>query len=982
MRRLGVLLSTTIVAIVLAVVAAPVVLASPAPIGLTSSAPSVLGDGTGTVTSTATANVVNAMVTGEQVTQYFDPGALQLTGAGGVSAPTGWTLQYSTDGSTFGAAPGSPAGWAAVRGVRASGPFASTGAFGGQQSLTSQGTASEPGGGYINGTNVSGDSWTVFTSPTRVFTMWHHNGTNNLNQGAFDCFNRDGTHCAGFPFMLTPLETGTRAQGWYDQAHDHIWGVVSLPNGAGAGPGFVCVDVSGATPQYCGGSRTTAFISTGTVAPGASYSGIGCGATQGAALNCANDFAQVGGKLYAWEAATGKLMCVDTQAASGAGAACSGQPYAFAGVGAAPTIVNSGVSDRRTGLNAIGDKVYGAATSTTSSTGPSVAVCFDPATATTCTGWPKTLGALQPWIYEQVNASGTSQGVCFRNLTASSSGAVASCYQPDGTAFGSGAAPTVNTALRDALFIAGRTYGWIIAKNPVRVGTKYIWGNTSWQAGNNGGSASRLLNCYDVATSAACTGWPVTGVLNYSMSADEYNDGCVWKATDDGSLQAYNVNTGANSCPPPPTVSVKVAALLPGLACNGGAGISGWQSLSVSGPTYTSASLTVRKADGSVVTSGGTTWQNIAFSSGSVSLLSLAVADSGTNGTFDITFVGRTSTPVVTTLTATGTTPELCLSLHAPVACPAAPAQVPPGPLPTPAPAVVSADGEATLSPSGSEAMTTSTVSITRTAPADTACLGTITGQTTIDGTSTPVPNVPMTLVDGSGNVIATTTTDGSGNYSFDRLVAGNGYKVQFGTASDVTITAPTDTSAQTPRTVVVAQTTVVNGQYTSTPGGGGATDSGSPATPAAPSGSGQSATGAVAPSATPAPDLHIRTTVSDPVLHPGEKTTIKLVVSNSGKATATDTTTRAQVPPGFVVVDPRGGHVVGGRTIVFRTGSIAPGRKVTRTYVVVPTRNAVGTAPRVMGRSKATNTRAVTDPTAIRVIAPAASSKAAPVTG
>ena len=59
--------------------------------------------------------------------------------------------------------------------------------------------------------------------------------------------------------------------------------------------------------------------------------------------------------------------------------------------------------------------------------------------------------------------------------------------------------------------IAGRTYGWVIAKNPVRIGTKYIWGNTSWQSGNAGGSSSRLLNCYDVATGAICEviGWSV-----------------------------------------------------------------------------------------------------------------------------------------------------------------------------------------------------------------------------------------------------------------------------------------------------------------------------------------------------------------------------------------------------------------------------------------------------------------------------------------
>ena len=196
--------------------------------------------------------------------------------------------------------------------------------------------------------------------------------------------------------MLTPLETGTRVEGWYDQTNDHIWGVVSLPNGTGAGPGFVCVDVSGATPQYCGGSRTTGFIPTGTVAPSSGTSSSGCGATKGSALNCANDFAQVNGKLYAWEAVTGKLMCVDTQASGGAGAPCTGQPYAFSGVGAAVTIVNSGsVTERRSGLAAIGGRIYGSAMPNLTATSGSIAVCFDPATQATCAGWPKTLTGLK-----------------------------------------------------------------------------------------------------------------------------------------------------------------------------------------------------------------------------------------------------------------------------------------------------------------------------------------------------------------------------------------------------------------------------------------------------------------------------------------------------------------------------------------------------------------------------------------------------------
>ena len=767
------------------------------PVTLTTSA-----SGPNTVV-TATAPVVNATVTSGVLTQTFNPLGAQIAGASDVVAPQGWTVTYSADGSTYGAAPGTTAGWAAIRRVKATGPLTSTGASGSNQLISSTATVQESSGGAINGTNASGDSWTVFTSPTRVYTMWHHNGTNNLNQGAFDCFLRDGTHCTGFPFMLTPLETGTRVEGWYDETYNHIWGVVSLPNGSGAGPGFVCVDVSGATPQYCGGSLATGFVPTGSVAP--TNSGLGCGNTAGAALNCANDFAQVGGKLYAWEALTGKLMCVDTQGASGAGAPCTGQPYAFAVIGGAATNINSAVTDRRSGLAAIGGKIYGAGTATPTTTNASIATCFDPATRTTCAGWPITLPGLRPYIYEQVDTSGTSQGICFRALTTGATPNV-SCYQPDGTAFGTGSAPVVNAGLRDALFIAGRTYGWIIAKNPVRIGTKYIWGNTSWQAANNSGSANRLLNCYDVTTSAACTGWPKTGVLNYTMAGDAYNAGCVWKATDDGSIQGYDLASGNAGCLPPNTTSIQAQGVLTDVTC-GRNGLTGWQSITVSGTTYTSATLTVKN--------GGTTvsgWNAVPFASGSVDLSTLTVQNSGLNPTFEIAFTGRNATAPIVQLTSISGPPQLCVTMHPQPGCPTVAGQYA-NPLPSVSATITGAGTAATGG--GTETFTNGTTTVAQTSATASQCLGALEGTTTVDGTTTPIPGVVVTLTDAAGTPIGTATTDANGHYSFPGLAAlVAGYKVSFGTTSGMDPNAATIATPSTPRTVTVGGTTVVDGQY------------------------------------------------------------------------------------------------------------------------------------------------------------------------
>ena len=55
---------------------------------------------------------------------------------------------------------------------------------------------------------------------------------------------------------------------------------------------------------------------------------------------------------------------------------------------------------------------------------------------------------------------------------------------------------------------------------------------------------------------------------------------------------------------------------------------------------------------------------------GSVDLSGLSVADSGTNPTFEITFVGRNSTAPVVTLTSLSGPPQLCLTMHPQPGCP------------------------------------------------------------------------------------------------------------------------------------------------------------------------------------------------------------------------------------------------------------------------------------------------------------------------
>ena len=310
-----------------------------------------------------------------------------------------------------------------------------------------------------------------------------------------------------------------------------------------------------------------------------------------------------------------------------------------------------------------------------------------------------------------------------------------------------------------------------------------------------------------MTTSAACTGWPKTGVLNYTMAADAYNAGCVWKATDDGSIQGYDLASGNAGCLPANTTSIQAQSVLTDVTC-GRNGVTGWQSIAVSGTTYTSATLTVKN--------GGTTvsgWNAAAFESGSVDLSTLTVANSGTNPTFEITFTGRNATAPIVQLTSISGPPQLCLTMHPQPGCPTVAGQYA-DPLASVSATITGAGTAATGG--GTETFANGTTTVAQASATASQCLGALEGTTTVDGTTTPLPGIVVTLTDAAGTPIGTATTDANGHYSFPGLAAlVAGYKVSFGTTPGMDPNAVTTATPATPRTVTVGATTVVDGQYT-----------------------------------------------------------------------------------------------------------------------------------------------------------------------
>ena len=113
----------------------------------------------------------------QEIVQTIDPTKVKLTAASDITYPSGWTLSYSTDGSTFsGTAPATPAAWAAIRAVRASGSVSTAGSSGGQQVL--EGSASIPNTTIAppaSSTSQGGDGFDVAFDPRGyVWNAWHH----------------------------------------------------------------------------------------------------------------------------------------------------------------------------------------------------------------------------------------------------------------------------------------------------------------------------------------------------------------------------------------------------------------------------------------------------------------------------------------------------------------------------------------------------------------------------------------------------------------------------------------------------------------------------------------------------------------------------------------------------------------------------------------------------------------------------------------
>ena len=761
---------------------------------------------------TATAPVAVAGTTQQEIIQDISA-SLKLTATTDVIAPAGWTISYSSDGTTWSStAPTTASGWAAVRKVKASGELISQGAdSNGRQIASTDANAGQPTTGQFPTTSgASGDGWDVFFDDAgHVFNIWHHNGKGGIDVGAsnqsIDCHLRTGESCGpSWPFKIVSLSTAPifnmhtneQSTGWFDTVDDEIWfPTVYTSNGVNQ-VGFGCIktgDIS-LLNKWCGGTPDTSFVSGGA-ALNVPSSGFSCGQS-GQIYDCTGGLAQYNGRLFTWAVNTGDIVCVDIRANSGAGGPCSNGGYID--FGANLTNVRSGNYRWRPTVGEWDGRIYGSGGQNLKS------VCIDAMTGSACTGWtnPRAISKAAVHWSKLPTAQGGVAGACFSALGTGANGGFFQCFDASGSDISSSLTTNFTTKYI-ATYVA--TYD-AYAQNWDTHGTRMYWGDSNWRAGGG------RIYCWDFAIDTWCRNWPATGIAdtNYQLRIDPTNPYCIWSNSDDGFIQTYDAYTGAagNCAVPAPTAVFEAGVVVPRMACSSIDAIQGWLSFVLNTTsTYTSATLTVKNSGGTAIAG----WTGVTIpGNNTVDLSTLPIASTGQSPTFTVNFTGRTTNGDVSArITAVGGAPQLCLRPTAPL-CPTGTTFTSGQFAATTT--TVTADGSATAGATVTP-LTQAAVNVSIEAMTPSLCTSSLSG-TARDNAATPNPiaGATVTLTDSTGTTLTypsdygnsalrgqpiTTTTDASGNYSFPNLSPG-AYKVSFRDVSNAEVISSTVTTGGT----------------------------------------------------------------------------------------------------------------------------------------------------------------------------------------
>ena len=532
-------------------------------------------------------------------------------------APEGWTINYSANGgSTWSGSEPSPV--SSVTDVRAT-AIASAGLIDGtSQVYSSETTSSVPSSSFSASTG--GDGWDVFFSDDKVFNIFHHAVSTQL-----DChLIATGDRCSGgYPATFANYAASMTSSGWVDQGSGNVF--VIATNTVSRRAGALCIKVT-STPTSCG------FTTLSDVPAGADYTDTSAPAW-------------VGRKLFAFDSFIKQVLCFDAAIV----ARCASSPVSVSDISA------DIAQDR---ILSVGDRIMLKT--------PTKMHCFTTEMAA-CTGFPVTIAAsnIIP-IAQHATSSGDANGVCFKadSGVGSATAAASSCLDFSGALQAGWTSPFNKYAvghLSSSSFDGTQTLG------------RFYWAQVS----------RTTIGCYDWATNAWCAGFtPLAfsaGRYTYAVRVDPTNPQCLWLNSDAGLIRNFDALTGALGCTANPVITLQPSQFAPRYACSTTSGITEWSQLRLvslgGGGSASAVSLTVRDALGATVAG----WANktVPVTSGSTPLgtldmTGLDTALSGSRPTFSFAFSGLTGTvsTAVIALDYKGKGPELCVNTTATAASP------------------------------------------------------------------------------------------------------------------------------------------------------------------------------------------------------------------------------------------------------------------------------------------------------------------------
>ena len=536
--------------------------------------------------------------------------------AGGVTAPEGWTVEFSTDGGDtwVGTEPGTASD---VTNIRATSTVTAGAISDGSQIYSTTVTSPIPTSTF--GASTGGDGWDVFFYDNFVLNIFHH-----ASSIVLDCHYRSdpdgpggvegGDRCGPSTTTFSGYYAANKSGGWVYAERGELYAFTA--EASTGKPGVLCIDLNTSPFESCGFTALSDATNISAYGPLSNAEG---NAT----------------RLFGAEAQNDKLLCFDALT----GVACANSPVSIG------TANQSSVS-----VLATGERVFVA---TNTQIG-----CWNTSDMSVCQGtWPAVYTALG-WTHSTYSPL----------LHADSAGVIDGLCTPGGCLDFLGQDVTWH--------VTNNPTGW---KNPfvelslTSPGMADMYG--SFATTGTRSFLARILSdatvyCFDYVTEAACDGFDgsssTTGSI-YAFRTDPNNPNCIWWNRDwVGQIGLFDAMTGATSCVGNPVISLLPSAFAPRFVCTTNGGIDRWRSVALSsttgGGTAESQALTIRTGNGAAVAG----WSDVDIDVGeSKDLTSLSVDATGARPTFNVGFTNVAGSIESATfdISYEGRGPELCVDV-------------------------------------------------------------------------------------------------------------------------------------------------------------------------------------------------------------------------------------------------------------------------------------------------------------------------------